>query len=65
MAGSINDFKSSFKGDIARPSRFDVSIPIPLTLLPYYSTARNLTYRCETTNLPGRTLATTAWPDSW
>jgi hypothetical protein len=58
MPRSINDFKSSFKDDLARPSRFDVNIPIPLTLIPYVSTARNLTYRCESTNLPGRQLAT-------
>jgi len=58
MAGSINDFKSSFKNDLARPNRFDVDIPIPLTLLPYLKTANNLRYRCENANLPGRTLAT-------
>ena len=58
MAGSINDFKSSFKGDLARPNRFDVDIPIPLTLLPYIKTSNNLRYRCENANLPGRTLAT-------
>ena len=59
MAGSINDFKSSFTGDLARPSRFDVSLPIPVTLLPFIKSARNLTYRCESANLPGRTFATT------
>jgi len=58
MAGSINDFKSSFKNDLARPNRFDVDIPIPLTLLPYLKTANRLRYRCENANLPGRTLAT-------
>jgi len=58
MAGSINDFKSSFKNDLARPNRFDVDIPIPLTLLPYLKTANRLKYRCENANLPGRTLAT-------
>ena len=58
MARSINDFKSSFKGDIARPSRFDVSIPVPVTLLPYLKTSRSLEYRCENANLPGRTLGT-------
>jgi hypothetical protein len=59
MSANINDFKSSFKTDLARTSKFDVSIPIPLTLLPYIATSRQLTYRCESTNLPGRTLATT------
>ena len=58
MAGSINDFKSTFKNDLARPNRFDVDIPIPLTLLPYLKTSNNLKYRCENANLPGRTLAT-------
>ncbi len=59
MAGSINDFKASFKQDLARPNRFDVNIPVPLTLIPYLKTASGLTYRCENANLPGRTFATT------
>ena len=58
MAGSINDFKSSFTKDIARPNRFDVNIPIPLTLIPYINSAKSLVYRCENANLPGRTFAT-------
>lgn len=58
MAGSISDFASSFKTDLARPSRFDVQIPIPLTLIPFRNTSRNLTFRCETAQLPSRTLAT-------
>lgn len=59
MAGNINDFKSSFQVDLARNSRFDVSIPVPLTLIPYVTSARQLNYRCENANLPGRTFATT------
>lgn len=59
MAGTINDFRSSFKTDLARPARFDVLINIPLVLLPYVATARQLSYRCETADLPGRSLATT------
>ena len=59
MSRSINDFKTSFSGDLARTNRFDVQIPVPLTLIPYVKSARNLTYRCENANLPGRTLATT------
>jgi len=59
MARSINDFKSSFKGDLARSNRFDVDIPVPLTLIPYIKTSRNLVYRCENANLPSRTFATT------
>jgi len=59
MPRSINDFKSSFTGDLSRQNRFDVNIPVPLTLLPYVKSATNLTYRCENANLPGRTFATT------
>jgi hypothetical protein len=59
MAGSINNFKASFKQDIARPNRFDVNIPVPIGLLPFARSARDLTYRCENANLPGRTFATT------
>lgn len=59
MAGSINDFKSSFSGDLARSSKFDVSIPIPLTMIPYVTSSKNLKYRCESAQLPGRTFATT------
>ena len=58
MAGSISDFKSSFNNSMARSSRFDVNIPIPLSLIPYLSSAKNLTYRCEAAQLPGRTFAT-------
>ena len=58
MAGSINDFKTSFKGDLARPSRFDVQIPVPLALAAYVSDARDLTFKCESTELPGKSIAT-------
>ena len=58
MPGTINDFKSSFTKDLARANRFDVNIPIPLTLIPYIKSARNLVYRCENANLPGRSLMT-------
>ena len=58
MPRSINDFKATFTKDLARPSRFDVNIPIPLTLIPYVKSARNLVYRCENAQLPGRTFAT-------
>ena len=59
MAGNINDFKSSFTKDIARTNKFDVNINIPLTLIPYVSSAKSLKYRCENAQLPGRTFATT------
>ena len=58
MPGSISDFQSSFKKDIARPNKFLVDIPIPLTLIPYIGTSRNLSMRCEAATLPGRTFAT-------
>jgi len=58
MNSNISSFLSSFKGDIARPNRFDVTINAPLPLLPYVATSRNLTFRCETAQLPSRTFAT-------
>lgn len=60
MAGSINEFKSSFMTDLARPSRFDVQVPIPIGLIPYIGTSRRLSFRCENTELPGRSIATTS-----
>ena len=60
MAGSIADFKSSFSKELARPNKFDVSIPVPLGLIPYRGTSRMLTMRCENAELPGRTIATTS-----
>lgn len=59
MAGSIQDFKSSFTTDLARPSRFDVEIPIPIGLVPYRGISRRMNMRCENAELPGRTIATT------
>lgn len=59
MASSISDFRSSFKKDLARPNRFDVFIPIPYLLTPYYNNdVRNLSLRCESTELPSRAFAT-------
>ena len=58
MAGSINQFVSSFAKELARPSRFDVTIPVPIPLIPYRATARNLSLRCETTELPSRSFST-------
>jgi len=59
MPKSISDFQSSFKQDLARPNRFDVFIPIPYLLLPFYSSgASQLALRCNSTELPSRTLAT-------
>jgi hypothetical protein len=59
MAGSIAEFKASFKTELARPNKFDVDIPIPIGLIPYRGTSRKLKFRCETAELPGRTIATT------
>jgi len=58
MASNINDFLASFKTDVARPNRFDVMIPIPIKLMAYYGTAKNLTFRCETAELPSVTYET-------
>lgn len=59
MASSISDFRASFKHELARPNRFDVFIPIPYMLTPYYNGgARNLSLHCEATELPSRALAT-------
>jgi hypothetical protein len=58
MSGSISDFKSSFTTDLARSSKFDVNIPVPVSMIPYVTSAKNLTYRCESAQLPGRTFAT-------
>jgi len=55
--GSINEFKSSFKRDLARPNRFDVSIPVPIVLVPYLNTAKSLKFRCEAAELPSRTFS--------
>lgn len=60
MAGSIADFKASFSKELARPSKFDVNIPVPLGMIPYRGTSRMLTMRCENAELPGRTIATTS-----
>lgn len=60
MAGSIADFKASFNTELARPNRFDVSIPVPLGMIQYVKTTRNLKMRCEATELPGRTISTSS-----
>lgn len=59
MAGSISNFLSSFNTDIARSSRFDVQVNVPIVLLPFVKTSRKLSFRCHNADLPGRTLATT------
>lgn len=59
MSGSISEFKASFNTDLARPNRFDVEIPIPLGMIPYLGYNRNLKFRCENAELPGRSISTT------
>lgn len=59
MAGSIADFKASFNTDLARPSRFDVQIPMPLGMMQSPEIPRLLNMRCEAAQLPGRTISTT------
>jgi hypothetical protein len=58
MAGSIAEFKASFRTELARPSRFDVFIPIP-TGVGDADDSKLLTFRCESADLPGKSLATT------
>jgi hypothetical protein len=60
MAGSIAEFKASFNTDLARPSRFDVNIPIPIGLIPHLGIGRTLKMRCENAELPGRSISTTS-----
>jgi len=59
MAGTINNFLGSFTTDVARSSRFDVQINVPIVLLPFVKTSRELNFRCKSADIPGRTLATT------
>jgi len=56
---SITQFRNSFTSDIARPKLFDVTLTPPTGLQDYIKTARNLTFRCESTQFPSRTFATT------
>jgi hypothetical protein len=58
MAGTISEFRSSFNTDVARASRFDVSIPIPLALRNTKVDTRQLSFRCDKAEMPGRTFDT-------
>jgi len=56
---SINNFIKSFNNEVARPSKFNVTINVPQIFLKYSSEViRKLTFRCETAELPGRTFGT-------
>jgi len=59
MSLSIDRIVSSFRGDFARPNRFQVFFPLPGGLKSFGSSEQILTFRCENAQLPGRTLATT------
>jgi hypothetical protein len=57
--GSISSFLSSFTEELARPNHFDVTIKMPTALSGADDFAKyELTYRCESTELPGRSLQT-------
>lgn len=61
MPANINTFVSSFTSELARPSRFDVTIFPPNALSLYYGVTQSgpgLNLRCENANLPGRTFGT-------
>lgn len=59
MVASIQQFKSTFKTDLAKASRFDVQIYAPLTLwTSNFVSSRDLSFRVEAAQLPGRTFAT-------
>lgn len=58
--GSISTFLSSFKKDLAKPNHFDVTIATPIGLQQYSDFAKTLSFRCESTELPGRSLMTTS-----
>jgi hypothetical protein len=56
----INEFRASFKEELAKPSRFRVRL-IPLGVTPILNQIlddRTLTFRCESASLPGRSIAT-------
>ena len=54
---NIQDFRSSFTGELAKPSRFHVIINLPASLGSTIDT-RTLALRCENASIPGRTIAT-------
>ena len=53
----FQEFKNSFKTDLARPNRFEVNITTQVSYGGIQS--RELRLRCETAELPSRTYATT------
>jgi hypothetical protein len=59
MSLSIDRIVASFRGDFARPNRFQVFFPLPEGLYSLGNSQDILTFRCENAQIPGRTLATT------
>ena len=59
-SGSISEFLQSFKTDLARPSRFDVTLYPPQLMRNSDPTeyTQRLNMRCENAELPSRTLQT-------
>jgi hypothetical protein len=56
---NISNFISSFSKDTARVSNFESLVVIPPALIGSYPNGMNqLRFRCEATELPGRTFAT-------
>jgi hypothetical protein len=54
---NIQEFRSSFEGELAKPSRFHVIINLPASLGSTID-SRTLALRCENAVIPGRTIAT-------
>ena len=55
----INDFRSSFVDELARPSKFKVLLTVPPSIRGVAgSDSKTLSFKIENTVLPGRTVAT-------
>ena len=53
----IDEFRSSFSGELSKPSKFSVTVNLPGNLGSIVN-AKTLSLRCESAVLPGRTVAT-------
>jgi len=58
MPVPISEFLASFSSELARPSRFEVVISLPLRVASQTDPSKILMLTCENANLPGRTFAT-------
>lgn len=59
----LQEFRSSFTTDLARPAHFDVFLSVPPLFSssefgPGIATTERLTFRCESAQVPGREIAT-------